>query len=82
MEGLTPGKASTDTDNDGIPDAWEKAHGLDPEDPRDANRTVPKGASKDDRHAGYTFIEFYINDCADRLIAEALTRAKDLSHAR
>ncbi len=37
----TPGAANsvvvvTDADNDGIPDAWETAHGLDPHDPSDA----------------------------------------------
>ncbi len=35
----TPGaanvQASTDTDHDGIPDAWELAHGLNPNDPND-----------------------------------------------
>jgi hypothetical protein len=47
-QGVTP----VDSDKDGIPDEWEKAHGLNPNDPADANR-------KDNQ--GYTFIENYIN---------------------
>ncbi len=76
MEGLTPGKAPLDTDNDGMPDAWEKLHKLNPKDPADNNKLVPAGASPGDRHKGYTWIEYYINDCADRLVAAALTRAR------
>jgi hypothetical protein len=40
-----------DTDNDGIPDAWETTHGLDPKDPADANYLV----------GGYTNVERYLN---------------------
>ena len=76
MEGLTPGKAPADTDNDGMPDAWEKAHKLNPNDPADNIKTVPAGASPGDRHKGYNWIEYYINECADIKIAEALTRAR------
>ncbi len=43
-----------DSDNDGIPDAWEIAHGLNPNDAADANL---------DRDGdGYTNIEEYLND--------------------
>ena len=42
-----------DTDNDGMPDAWEKANGLNPNDPSDA--------TKDCNGDGYTNIEKYIN---------------------
>jgi hypothetical protein len=76
MAGLTPGKARKDSDNDGMPDEWEQAHKLNPADPADANKVVRAGASKDDRHKGYTFIEFYINELADRLIADAIARTK------
>jgi HEAT repeat protein len=61
-----------DGDNDGLPDTWETAHGLDPKDEADANSIVPAGASPNDRHQGYTFIEYYINDLADQLAAKAV----------
>ncbi len=76
MEGLKPGKALPDGDNDGMPDAWEKAHKLNPGNPSDASKIVPKGASKDDHHAGYTYIEYYINELADKLIEKAGAEAK------
>jgi hypothetical protein len=68
LEGLTPGKASADADGDGMPDAWETAHGLNPNDPADATKVVPAGQSKNDRHRGYTYVEFYINELADSLV--------------
>jgi len=52
-----------------MPDTWERTHKLDPADPTDAAKTVPPGASPKDRHKGYTWIEFYINDLADKLVA-------------
>jgi pectate lyase len=68
LKGMTVGKAPVDTDRDGMPDAWEKAHKLDPADPADRNKIVPKGASKNDRHAGYTWVEFYLNELADKIV--------------
>ena len=47
------GEPYVDTDGDGMPDAWEIANGLDPNDPSDAN-----GDCTGD---GYTNIEKYIN---------------------
>lgn len=47
-------KTITDTDNDGMPDEWELARGLNPNDPSDT-----KG---DYCGQGYTNIEYYIND--------------------
>jgi hypothetical protein len=47
-----------------MPDDWERAHNLNPQDAADANRTVPEGP-----HKGYTFIEQYINELAARLPA-------------
>ncbi len=45
-----------DSDNDGLPDAWEKAHGLDPHNPADQ--------SADRNRDGYTNLEEYLNDLA------------------
>ncbi len=73
---LAGGTAPKDTDRDGMPDAWETAHKLNPNDPKNAAKIVPTGASKADRHKGYTYIEFYINELADRRIAEAMTQAR------
>ncbi len=42
-----------DTDHDGIPDAWEKSHGLNPNDAADANRDLNQD--------GYTNLEKYLN---------------------
>jgi hypothetical protein len=50
-----------DTDEDGIPDDWEIAHGLNPRDQRDAGRD----------HGGYTHIEEYLNDLAQAAIDRA-----------
>ena len=47
------GKPYVDSDHDGMPDAWEKANGLNPNDPTDA--------VKDCNGDGYTNIEKYIN---------------------
>jgi hypothetical protein len=45
--------AGWDTDGDGMPDAWEKAHGLNPKDATDGN--------KDLNGDGYTNLEKYLN---------------------
>ncbi len=70
MDGLTPDTLPTDTDDDGMPDTWELAHSLNPANPDDADYIVPIGASENDRHRGYTYIEFYINELADNLLPE------------
>jgi len=44
-----------DSDHDGMPDAWERAHGLDPTDPEDGPRTAANG---------YTHVENYLNELA------------------
>jgi pectate lyase len=55
------GPAPRDRDADGLPDAWEAAHGLDPADPQDASS--PDFLSP----AGYTWIEEYVNGLIPRL---------------
>ena len=42
-----------DSDKDGMPDAWEKQHGLDPDDPADGNADTDAD--------GYTNLEEYLN---------------------
>ncbi len=69
LEGLAPRQAAADSDHDGMPNGWETAHGLNPQDPADATRIVPAGRSERDRHQGYTYIEYYINELADQLVA-------------
>jgi pectate lyase len=46
----------TDSDHDGMPDAWERAHGLNPNDATDRNTRA------DD---GYTMLEKYLNSLMD-----------------
>ena len=46
------GTASTDTDNDGMPDYWETANGLDINNPNDRNVVQADG---------YTNLEYYLN---------------------
>jgi pectate lyase len=50
--------APADSDGDGMPDAWEKTHGLNPNDPGDA--------AKDRDGDGYSNIEEYINSLVRR----------------
>lgn len=56
---LKGGTAPIDTDKDGMPDAWEGKHGLDPNSAADA--------SGDFDHTGYTNVEKYIDGIADGL---------------
>lgn len=57
---LESSAAPTDTDGDGMPDDWETAHGLNPNDATDGNET-------DDE--GYTRLELYLNS----LVADITT---------
>lgn len=50
---LKTGKAPLDSDGDGMPDAWERRHGLNPDDPSDATVYTLDGK--------YTNIEVYLN---------------------
>ena len=49
---IDPGKACADSDHDGIPDAWEIAHGLNPKNPTDGRKLNPDG---------YTNLEHFLN---------------------
>ena len=49
---IEAGTACQDSDHDGIPDAWEIAHGLNPQDASDAKKLNPDG---------YTNLEHYLN---------------------
>jgi pectate lyase len=60
LEGLTPGSAPADIDNDGMADAWEASRGLSAANPNDHSTIMS---------SGYTAIEEYINELADRLVA-------------
>jgi pectate lyase len=68
LSGLTSTTAALDSDNDGLPDDWEESHGLAPDNPSDAVRKVQAGESADDRHRGYSYLEFYLNELADGLL--------------
>ncbi|OGG05474.1 MAG: hypothetical protein A3F83_08020 [Candidatus Glassbacteria bacterium RIFCSPLOWO2_12_FULL_58_11] len=59
LEGLKPVSPPVDTDEDGIPDEWEKDNGLDPANPADCVKELA---------SGYTAIEEYCNRLAERLI--------------
>jgi len=68
LKGLAQAQPPKDSDNDGLPDDWEVAHGLDPNESLDAIRIVNAGESSDDRHAGSSFLEFYLNELAENLV--------------
>ena len=55
--------ADFDTDNDGMPDEWETANGLDPNNPDDANLYT-----LDTEKGWYTNIEVYINSIVEHII--------------
>lgn len=61
----------TDSDGDGIPDAWETAHGLDPNDASDSNK--PASATKGDDNYGYAWIEVYFNDLVKDVVKTTYT---------
>ena len=55
-----------DSDHDGMPDAWEIAHGLNPHDPSDANG--------DYNHDGYTNLEKYLNSLVGEYSAPSINK--------
>lgn len=50
------GTLPADSDNDGVPDAWETTHGMNPRDAADARVVDPA--------SGYTKLELYLNELA------------------
>lgn len=60
-----PPAAPTDSDNDGMPDAWETTHGLNPNAPDNngSELSIPLTGV-----AGYTNLECYLNELADSLV--------------
>ena len=62
-------KVPLDTDEDGIPDEWEKKYGLDPNDPSDAN--------KDQNGDGYTNLEKYLNGIDPKMKAVDYTKPEN-----
>jgi pectate lyase len=50
---FSPDQVPADTDHDGMPDAWEKTHGLNPEDSADGRTDADKD--------GYTNVEEFLN---------------------
>ncbi len=50
---VNPHETSLDTDNDGMPDAWETKKGLNPNDANDRNKVDA---------SGYTMLEIYLNE--------------------
>ncbi len=61
---LAKGTPYTDSDHDGMPDDWEIAHGLNPNDPSDGSQIASNG---------YTNVENYINGLVDDLNPIAVT---------
>lgn len=64
--------AGYDTDGDGIPDEWEKANGLNPNDAADANLYT-----LDTEKQWYTNIEVYLNSIVEHIIKEQNADAID-----
>ncbi|PTN09235.1 pectate lyase [Mangrovibacterium marinum] len=54
---LNTGQAPTDSDQDGIPDAWELKHKLDPNNAADSQQKTK---------SGYTMLELYINQVCNQ----------------
>ncbi|PNQ86898.1 pectinesterase family protein [Paenibacillus polymyxa] len=58
----------TDSDHDGMPDEWERAHGLDPKNADDRNGQELAGTGEYAHFTkGYTNLEVYLNDLIEKL---------------
>ena len=61
---LVQGVILKDSDNDGMPDEWEKKYGLNPNDASDRNgKTV-------DEEGTYTNLEMYMNSLVQKIVEE------------
>src|SRR5690606_33494379 len=63
-----------DSDEDGIPDAWELKLGLNPNDPSDALK-----ASTNSMHSGYLNIEVYINSLLEEEATDFIRPPKNIN---
>lgn len=61
---LEGGEKPKDTDQDGMPDEWEEAHGLNPKYPLDRNNK---------HESGYTYLEVYINSLVEHIVKAELS---------
>ena len=61
-----------DTDGDGMPDDWEVANGLDPNNPNDAKETTIDSAKE-----WYTNLEVYLNSLVQYIMVEGNSDADD-----
>lgn len=61
---LEGGEKPKDTDQDGMPDEWEEAHGLNPKYPLDRNNK---------HESGYTYLEVYINGLVEHIVKAELS---------
>ncbi|URJ38974.3 pectinesterase family protein [Paenibacillus polymyxa] len=58
----------SDSDHDGMPDEWERAHGLDPNNADDRNGQLLAGTGTYTHFVkGYTNLEVYLNDLIEKL---------------
>lgn len=53
-----------DSDNDGIPDIWEQAYGMNPEDPADANQI----STNVDPNGRYSNLEVYFHNLVQHIV--------------
>ena len=65
---LPTGSSPRDTDQDGMPDPWERRHQLDPENPDDGNAI---------HLTGFTNLEVYLNSLVSSGSAERVSAVDD-----
>ena len=65
-------EAPADTDGDGMPDAWENAHGLNPNDADDGNNRNDEG---------YTMLEVYLNSLVEDITTAQYAGAEEVGKA-